>query len=165
MSNKISMVKSVVVAVVLAAGVSGIAHADDSSMSRFGGNSYAYFHQNKPIVSNAPSIFSQTNPKGLSERQYQALSDESQAYQLTSPVFDNAPSSWRQSHPHGLTEREMQAMSNEDPVWQYPLQSETRALASTDSASVTKSAASEPFGVRLARFFHVPQGGNETSAN
>ena len=41
--NKVSMMKSLVVAVVLAAGVSGIAHADDGSMGRFG-DSYAYFN-------------------------------------------------------------------------------------------------------------------------
>jgi hypothetical protein len=165
MSSKISMVKSVVVAVALAAGVSGIAQADDNSMSRWGGDGYAYFHQDAPIVSKAPSTFKQANPHGLSEQQYQALSDESETWQLASPVFDYAPSSWRQSHPHGLTERELQALSNEDPPWQYPVQSETSALASTDNATITTSVANEPFGARLAKFFHVSPGGSAPSAN
>src|SRR3977135_1384136 len=55
MNSKVSMMKSIVVAVALAAGVSGIARADDSSMSRFGGDSYAYF--NNAVVDSAPSTW------------------------------------------------------------------------------------------------------------
>src|ERR1700680_3618766 len=44
MNSKVSMMKSMVVAVALAAGVSGIARADDSSMNPFTGDSYAYFN-------------------------------------------------------------------------------------------------------------------------
>src|ERR1700675_4828558 len=69
MNSKVSMMKSIVVAVALATGVSGIARADDSSTSRFGGDGYAYFHQDKPIVSKAPTGFRQSNPNGLSESQ------------------------------------------------------------------------------------------------
>jgi hypothetical protein len=138
---------------------------DDSSMSRFTGDSYRAFNENQPVVDKAPSTWRQANPKGLSEQQYQALSDESQSYQLTSPTFDYAASSWRQSNPHGLTYTEMQAMSNEDPAWQYPLHSDTTAFASTDKPGDANSTASEPLGARLARFFHIPQGGGETSTN
>jgi hypothetical protein len=149
--------KSLVVAVALAAGVSSIARADDSSMSRFTGDSYRAFHENNPVVDKSASSWRQANPNGLPERQYQALSDESQAWQLTSPSFDYSPSSWRQTHPHGLNEQELQAMSNEDPVWQYPLQSEASAVASTDKQATTNSAKNESFVTRVASFFHVPQ--------
>ena len=53
MDNKFSIVTSVVAAAALAAGVSAIARADDSSMSRFGGDSYTHF--NNAAVDNAPS--------------------------------------------------------------------------------------------------------------
>src|SRR3979411_2154254 len=60
MNSKVSMMKSIVVAVALAAGVSGIARAGDSSISRFGGDSYAYF--NNAVVDRAPSAWRQANP-------------------------------------------------------------------------------------------------------
>ena len=41
MSSKFSMMKSMLLTAAIAVGVSGIARADDSSMSRFGGESYA----------------------------------------------------------------------------------------------------------------------------
>ena len=69
MNSKLSMMKSMVVAVALAAGVSGIARADDSSMNPFTGDSYAYF--------NGGNLGHITNP----------------------PVFASGPSAWRQSHP------------------------------------------------------------------
>ena len=71
MNSKVSMMKSMVVAVALAAGVSGIARADDSSMSRFGGDSYAYF--NNAVVDKAPSAWRQANPNGVPEQQLEAL--------------------------------------------------------------------------------------------
>ena len=77
MNSKVSMMKSMVVAVALAAGVSGIARADDSSMNRFGGDSYAYFNMDKPVVNNAPL----PRQSGLSERDLQALSSESPVWQ------------------------------------------------------------------------------------
>ena len=45
MNSKVSIMKSMVVAVALVAGVSGIARADDSSMNPFTGDSYAYFNR------------------------------------------------------------------------------------------------------------------------
>ena len=77
MNSKVSMMKSMVVAVALAAGVSGIARADDSSMSRFGGDSYAYF--NNAVVDKAPSAWRQANPNGVPEQQLEALSSEALA--------------------------------------------------------------------------------------
>ena len=78
MNSKFSIVKSVVVAAALAAGVSAIARADDSSMGRFGGDSYSYF--NSAPVNNAPSTWQANNSNGLSERELQALSSDAPAW-------------------------------------------------------------------------------------
>jgi hypothetical protein len=48
-----SVTKQLAVAAALSLGASGIALADGSSMSRFGGESYVYFNQ--PVVRNAPA--------------------------------------------------------------------------------------------------------------
>ena len=52
MNSKSSMLKSVVVAAALVAGVAGVARAD-SDMSRIGGDSYAYF--SNAAIDKAPS--------------------------------------------------------------------------------------------------------------
>src|ERR1700680_637852 len=97
MNSKVSMMKSMVVAVALAAGVSGIARADDSSMSRFGGDSYAYF--NNSVVDKAPSAWRQSNPNGLPERTLQAYSGVGEAWHLNKPAFDPSPSTFAQARP------------------------------------------------------------------
>ncbi len=136
--NKVSMMKSLVVAVVLAAGVSGIAHADDGSMGRFG-DSYAYF--NSQTIDKSPSAWRASHPNGLSERQLQALSSESLASDFTKPTFDKAPSTFRQAYPNGLSERQLQALSSEASAWHSTPRLATSALASkTDAASVATAA-------------------------
>ena len=137
MNSKFSMVKSVVVAAALAAGVSAIARADDSSMSRFGGDSYAYF--NNAVVDKAPSAWRQANPNGVPEQQLEALSSEALANDFQRPTFDKGPSEWRQENPHGLSERDMQALSSEAPAWHSAPQSQTSALVSTNGAVVARS--------------------------
>ena len=137
MNRKISMMKSIVVAVALAAGVSGMAHAGDGSMGRFG-DSYAYF--NSQPIDKAPSAYRQANPNGLSERQLEALSSEALANDFQRPTFDKGPSTWRQAHPNGLSEREFQALSSEASAWHSSTPSPTSALASTNEAPVVTSA-------------------------
>jgi hypothetical protein len=144
MNRKFSMLKSMVVTVALVAGVSGIARADDNDMTRFGGDGYSFFHENKPIVDKAPSTWRQDNPHGLSFRQEQALSDESQVYQLQQPVIDRTPSTFRQTNPHGLTFGDYQALSSESAFWQRQAQPAPRAFASTDKPVVAKSAVAAP---------------------
>ena len=146
MSSKVSMMKSIVVAVALAAGVSGIARADDSSMNPFTGDSYAYFNGGdlprggKPVFDKAPSAWRQAHPNGLSERQLQALSSESLASDFEKPTFDKGPSTWRQAHPNGLSEHELQALSSESSAWHSTTRSATTPLASTNGAGVTTAA-------------------------
>ena len=148
MNSKVSMMKSIVVAVALVAGVSGLARADDSSMNPFTGDSYAYFNggYDRPQIANAtsdqaPSAWRQANPDGLSERQFQALSSEALANDFQRPTFDKGPSTWRQANPNGLSEREFQALSSEAPAWHSPNQSATTALASTGGTVIAQSAA------------------------
>jgi hypothetical protein len=131
------MMKSMVVAVALVAGVSGIARADDGSMGRFS-DSYAYF--NSQTIDKSPSAWRASNPNGLSERQLEALSSEDLASDFQRPTFDKAPSAWRQANPHGLSERQFQALSSEGSAWHSPNQSPTSALASTNEAPVVTSA-------------------------
>jgi hypothetical protein len=118
MNSKVSMLKSMVVAVALVAGVSGIARADDSSMNPFTGDSYAYFNRGdlprsgNPAFDKSASGWRQDNSSGLSERHLEALSSEALASDFTKPTFDKGPSTWRQTHPHGLSERQLQALSS-----------------------------------------------------
>jgi len=137
MKSRFSMLKSIAVAAALAAGVSGIARADDSSMSRFGGDSYAYF--NNAVVDSAPSAWRQANPNGVPEQQLEALSSEALANDFQRPTFDKGSSEWRQENPHGLSERDMQALSSEASAWHSTPQSQTSALTSTNGAVFARS--------------------------
>ena len=156
-----SLSKQLVVATALALGTSGVALADDSSMSRFGGDSYAYFNQ--PMLRNtaASPTWRQSHPNGLTDHELQALSSSglaASAPEFNPPMFASAPAdpSWRQSHPNGLTERELQALSSSTLAsWQLPNGSKNRA--STDQANVAQTPSKETFSARLARFFH-PEG-------
>ena len=60
-----SLSKQLVVAAALALGASGVAVADDNSMSRFGGDSYAYFNQPVPRNIAAGPTWRQSHPNGL----------------------------------------------------------------------------------------------------
>ena len=137
MNSRVSMLKSMVVAVALAAGVSGLARAGDGSMGRFG-DSYAYF--NSQAIDRSPSAWRQANPNGLSERVFESYSAWGENWHLNKPAYDTAPSAWRLAHPNGFSERELQALSSEAPAWHQPDQSGTSALASTTEAPVVTSA-------------------------
>jgi hypothetical protein len=134
--NKVSMMKSLVVGLALAAGVSGIAHAD-GSMGRFG-DSYAYF--NSQTVDKSPSAWRASNPNGLTERQLQALSSESLASDFTKPTFDKGPSGFRIAYPNGLSERQFQALSSESSAWHSTPRVATSTLASTTDPAVVMAA-------------------------
>ena len=158
-----SLSRQLVVAIALALGTSGVALADDSSMSRFGGDSYAYFNQ--PVLRNAAASPSwrQSHPNGLTDHELQALSASglaASAPEFNPPMFASAPAdpSWRQSHPNGLTERELQGLSSSTlAVWQLPSGSANTAMASTNEATVAQNPSKETFSARLAKFFH-PEG-------
>lgn len=126
--------KSLIVATALTLGLSGVAFADDSSMSRFGGDSYAYF--NRPATAPAGPSWRRSHPNGLPEQELQALSSSdlsAAAARLDPPVFGRAPvdPSWRASHPNGLTERELEALSSSPlAVWRAPVPSKRTSVVS-----------------------------------
>jgi hypothetical protein len=165
MNTKFLIVKSLVVAAALAAGTSGMARADDSSMSRFGGESYADFNQPTSNGSADPA-WRKSHPDGYTQLELERFTSRSTSFQ-PAPVLSNATADpvWRLSHPHGSTDRELQSMSSEAPAWHQPDKSATSALAPTNDATNTLSASREPFGARIARFFHVTPANQATPAN
>jgi len=112
-----SLSKQLVVGTALALGASGVALADGNSMSRFGGDSYAYFNQPVPRNTDAGPTWRQSHPNGLTEREVQAMSASdlsASVAQVNPPVLASAPADplWRRGHPNGLTEPEMEALSS-----------------------------------------------------
>ena len=106
MNSKVSLMKSVVVAVALAAGVSGMARADDSSMSRFGGESYADFNQPTSNGSADPA-WRQSHPNGHTQLELERLTSRSMSFQ-PAPVLSNAaadPAVGRSSQCHAERRR------------------------------------------------------------
>ena|SRR5579862_1068161 len=168
MNSKVWMLKSVVATVALAAGVSGMARADDSSMNPFTGDSYAYFNggnlpkTGNPVFDQAPSAWRQSHQEGLPDSYYMGLVTFGTVWK-PAPILDMAPSSWRQAHPQGPSERDMQAAASEAPAWHAPDQSAPSALASTNTD--TPRASPEPLRTRIARFFHVTPANQATSTN
>jgi len=150
-----SLSKQVAMAAALALGASSVALADDSSMSRFGGDSYNYFNQ--PVFRNAAAspTWRQSHPNGLTELELQALSSSSlaaSAFQVEHPVVASAPAdpSWRQSHPNGLTEQELQALSSSSlAMWQK----QNGSGVAANQRNVAQSADQGTFSARLANFF------------
>jgi hypothetical protein len=150
----------------LALGASSAALADDSSMSRFSGDSYAYF--NRPVLNNAAAgpSWRQSHPNGLTEQELQTLSASDLsgfASQLNPTVFASAPADplWRQSHPNGLTDRELEALSSSSlALWQVP----NRSGATTAQSNVAQTPGKETFAARLARFFR-PESDTQAGTN
>lgn len=133
MNTRRATPKILVLAAALAAGVAATAYADDNSMSLWTGDSYRYFNggenfpYGKPVLDGAPSQFRATNPNGLSNAQYAALSSEDPVWQPVAPSDPGAQReaaaqalAWRQQNPHGLTDREYEALSANSSVWQLP---------------------------------------------
>jgi|SRR5450631_2303692 hypothetical protein len=141
MNSKFSLMKSIALTAALAAGVSGMAHAGDNSMSRFGGDGYAYF--NSAPIDKGPSAWRQANPNGVSERQLQAESSEDLGYDFQRFTFDRSASAWRQANPNGVSEHDLQALSSEAYAWHQPISSPTRTLASTSEATVVAKTAAK----------------------
>jgi hypothetical protein len=53
----------------------------NNSMSRFGGDGYVYFHEDRPASSTSLPPFRVTNPKGLDEAAYAGYSSEDPEWQ------------------------------------------------------------------------------------
>jgi hypothetical protein len=147
-SNRYSSTTKLIVAALLAAGLIGIASADDSSMGRFGGDSYAYF--NTQTVEKGSSDWRAENPQGISEHQLQAYSGVGEAWNINKPAFTNVASdpTFKQTHPNGLSESELQALSSEGSAW-HPA-----AVKATSTASI-ENRGKETFVDRAAASFHI----------
>jgi hypothetical protein len=160
-----SLTRNLVVATALALGSSGVALADDSSMNRFGGDSYAYF--NRPMLGNAASTpnWRQSHANGVTERELEALSSSDLsafAPQFNPQIFARAPADplWRQTHPNGLTERELQALSSSSlALWQAPSGTGTADLQSNVAEAPSKGT----LGTRFMGFFHAGRGSQATT--
>src|SRR5258708_15493870 len=122
-----SSMTKIVSAVAFAASLTGIASADDSSNSRIGGDSYAYF--NSLPIDKSPSAWRQSNPNGEPEYWYPSNSSLGTPWK-PAPVLTNVPSdpTFKQAHPNGLTERELHAIAAEAPA------SHTEAATTTSVA-------------------------------
>ena len=141
-----SSMTKIVSAVAFAASLTGIASADDSSISRIGGDSYAYF--NSLPIDKSPSAWRQSNPNGEPEYWYQSNSSSGGTAWKPAPVLTNVASdpTFKQTHPNGLTERELQAMSSEAPAWHTD---------ASNTTSVASSGNKETFADRAAAFFRI----------
>jgi hypothetical protein len=148
--------KRAVLVAALAAGMSGIANADDNSMSRWGGDSHAYFSSNPNRV---PGTFHQNNPHGVSIRELQALSSDDPVWQLD-PIFASAPLNQplRLASPR-IDYREMQALSaSAGSAWEL-----TNRTQSAGAINVARSPNGESFAARLAGFLHISRGASVDS--
>jgi len=152
--KKYSLTQQLVMGTTLALGASGVALADDSSMSRIGGESYAYF--NRSVLGNAAAEpeWRRSHPNGLSERELQAYSSNDLsvfASQMNPPIVASVPAdpSWRQSHPNGLTEAELMALSSGPPSrWR-----QDASRATTVQSNVAQEAGSETSTRQVANVF------------
>ena len=154
--------RALTIAALMALGASGTAFADDSSMSRFGGESYAYFNQ-QPATANAGAnvaAWRKAHPNGFTERELQALSssDLSAAVaQVDPPVYSvvAADPTWRQTHPNGFTERELQALSASSLAqWQAP----GVAGATAERSNVAEGSAKGTPAAKSMNFFRSDSG-------
>ena len=107
MNSKSSMIGPIAVAVAFYGGVAGVAHADGNSLSRFGGDGYAYFNEQRPIVDKARSEFRRDNPKGLPESHYQGLSSWGPEWHLA-PEISKSGAKFRQGNLSGIPFSEYQ---------------------------------------------------------
>jgi hypothetical protein len=153
--RKQSLVKRLGLGAALALCAAGAAMADDSSISRFGGDSYAYFN-NQPATRGAVAgitAWRRNHPNGLTELELQAVSSSnlaSFAEQLNPPVIASAAAdpAWRQSHPRGLSERELQALSSSSlAAWQSPDRSGVMA-------NIGGSPSNETVAARVMKFLN-----------
>ena len=71
----------------------------DNSMSRFGGDGYAYFHEDTPGSSKSLPPFRVTNPNGISEAAYAAYSSEDPVWQPPVVIDKSTPAADPVAHP------------------------------------------------------------------
>lgn len=77
----------------------------DNSMSRFGGDGYAYFHENTPGSSKSLPPFRVTNPRGIGEAQYAAYSNEDPVWQPKVVIDRTTPAADPVARPMTLAQK------------------------------------------------------------
>jgi hypothetical protein len=148
--NVQTLTKSFVVAAALAAGVSGLAYADEGgavygpseTQLQAAASEGPAWHPPQSVYDESPSAWRQSNPDGLSMREMQSMwGTWAGQFRLSQPVFSSASAgdSFKQSHPNGLSAREFQAMSSDAPAWQLPTRPLTSPLALTNEPRVATS--------------------------
>jgi hypothetical protein len=135
--NKCSLISKAVLVAALAASAVGVANADDNSMSRVTGDSYAYF-ASEPI-DKSPSAWRQSNPDGEPMSWYRSNSMFGMAWK-PAPVLTNTPSdpTFKQTHPNGLTESELMALSS-NSVSRWRNDAPTTSAADTNVAQGSRN--------------------------
>jgi len=148
--NKYLVMTRAVLAAAILGGMSGVADADDSSMSRLTGDSYVYFNATRSDASVDPA-WRLSHPNGLTQSELQARVDAVWGQRAHEPIFSKVADdpAWRPSHPDGLSDRELQALSSEAPAWHGQDKSISGAFASRSTRSYSRSSKGElPFSVR-----------------
>jgi hypothetical protein len=163
-SSKYSKVKNVVLAAAILAGVTGVARAQENSMSRFGGEPSVYLNQPTRNASADPA-WRLSHPNGLTQSELQARVDVVFAQRAHEAVFSKVANDplWRPSHPEGLSDRELRALSSEAPAWDLG-RSGAMALASDNQTDVAQSPNKETFADHLAHFLHPQAPGGASTA-
>jgi len=149
--NAQTLTKRLVVAAALAAGVSGMANADEGgaygpseAQLQASSSEGPAWHPQQSTYDQSDSPWRQNNPDGLSVREMQSLwGTWAGQFRMTQPTFANASAdpSFKQSHPNGLTASEYQAMSSDAPAWQMPIRSANGPLASANGTNTATNAA------------------------
>ena len=147
--NKYLVMMRIILAATILGGMSGVAGAQENSMSRFGGESSVYFNQptSKALADPAWRF---SHPNGLTQSELQARVNGVFAQRAHEPVFNKVADdpAWRPSHQEGLSDPELQALSSEAAAWHGPDKSITGAFASRSTRSRSASAKGElPFSI------------------
>ena len=156
----------------MAIAASGAALADDSSMSLWTGDSYAYFNGGRnfpfssPVSDKRPSTFRITGLHGLSAAEYQALTSDalpwppSNAADPATIASMAAAKEWRHEHPHGLPTNVFEALSADGRPWPSANSGPASAMALADTAGDPTN----PMGTRViaafSKFFAGARGGS-----
>ncbi len=142
--NKYLVMMRAVLAAAILGGMSAVAGADDSSMSRLTGDSYVYFNATRSDASVDPA-WRLSHPNGLTQSELQARVNGVWAQRAHEPVFSKVAddSAWRPSHQGGLSDRELQALSSEASAWHGPDKAITGAVASRSTRSRSGSSNGE----------------------
>jgi hypothetical protein len=117
MHSKHCVARNIVIAVTMAVGFVAAARADDSSLSRFGGEGWRFFDEQRETATKERSEFRQQNAHGLPTSYYQAMSSPGPSYHEPAVIDKTAPK-FRETNAKGLAFDNYQALSSNSAQWQ-----------------------------------------------